>query len=121
MCGDSDVIFPLVFNAIGLSSTLQMGPSTNPHVDQRLSSPHLIAGFITPPVHRCPNETRLDLNNGLFYPDVFLYTICLPHILQNFAIRTFVSVFDTLAFISSRLSFVEKHLAHLQEQNLPEP
>jgi hypothetical protein len=41
--------------------------------------------------------------------------------LQNFAIRSFVSVFDTLAFISLRLSFVEKHLAHLQEQNLPEP
>ena len=74
MCGDSDVIFPLVFNAIGLSSTLQTGPSTNPYVDQRWLSPHLIAGFITPPVHCCPNETGLDLNNGLFCPDVVRVT-----------------------------------------------
>lgn len=49
---------------IGLSSTLQTGSSTNPYIDLRWLSPHLIAGFITPPVHRCPNETGLAFNDG---------------------------------------------------------
>ena len=56
--------FPLVAETIGLSSMLRRGSPTSPYIDLEGHLYHFIAGFITPPVHRCPNETGLALNDG---------------------------------------------------------
>lgn len=56
--------FPHIADAIGLSSMLQTGSPTSPCIDLDGYRHLLIAGFITPPVHRCPNETGLALNDG---------------------------------------------------------
>lgn len=43
---------------------LRTGSPTNPYIDLDGYRYHLIAGFITPPVHRRPNATGLALNDG---------------------------------------------------------